>query len=97
MHELFCGHPSGPPQKNPGVLCPGQIHSREKDQMRETIGQWTADNRYQRFLQVEGQGRESADRRPADNVAEADEKYARDDPHRGPLFESGQIRFLGDG
>ena len=97
MHELFYGHPGGPPQKDTGVLGPGQIHAGQKNQVRETVGQGSADNRHQGFLQVDGQGRKCTDGRPADNVAEADQRYPRDDPHRGTLFESGQIRFLGNG
>jgi len=65
--------------------------------MRKAVRQRPPDNRHQGLLEVDGQARQSADSRPSDDVAEADEKYAEQDSGGRLLLKSGQIRFFSDG
>jgi len=65
--------------------------------MRKAVRHRPPDNCHQRFLKIDGQGRQRTDGRPSDDIAEADEKNAQQDPGGRLLLKSGQIRFFRDG
>ena len=65
--------------------------------MRKAVRQRPSDNRHQGLLKVDGQARQRTDGRPSDDIAEADEKHAKQDPGGRLLLKSGQIRFFSDG